>query len=480
MGNSGSHRRTKQESADRPQSFSSASRRRSSIKSHATSYTPALEKLFQKLELTAETDNGHPGEITRATFENVFHGPLEIFGHLLFRQMVSNGHHSDKIKDRICSEQFVKAGREILKLFDETDQHKYYFRLFSQGKDYLIKDDALTMINVAYALTLSSSMITYSRAPQDDALFEAIVQSMFNMSSEIKFQELEKWLEQHSPHMFCGVHNWVYTILTGSKIPTEMETAPVPFLDKFRGENNMLTMGVLWVLSACLPYMYTHVEKEAEASAKDTKNPLLTSYLFIMKLARLSRCQSWNMLYDSDQHGLSMNRFINHVTGYLESSITLLSFEGRNTYCLAMDQPWKDSSSRMGKADAMLIQLTPVYRVVQSGPSMALWNTLDRNLPKGIQIGQTGKSTVLNIPLDFDHIQHYGVNCVLNKVEVWGCGGTDAAEFQLKQKRWERKEVERAQSKKLHMDVNWDENPDKAILNWGGIEVNHQYSRAGV
>lgn len=31
----------------------------------------------------------------------------------------------------------------------------------------------------------------------------------------------------------------------------------------------------------------------------------------------------------------------------------------------------------------------------------------------------------------------------------------------------------------LRLDVNWDENPDKQLLSWGGIEVNHQYSRNG-
>ena len=31
----------------------------------------------------------------------------------------------------------------------------------------------------------------------------------------------------------------------------------------------------------------------------------------------------------------------------------------------------------------------------------------------------------------------------------------------------------------LHMDVNWDENPDKQLLSWGGVETNHQYSRSG-
>lgn len=30
----------------------------------------------------------------------------------------------------------------------------------------------------------------------------------------------------------------------------------------------------------------------------------------------------------------------------------------------------------------------------------------------------------------------------------------------------------------LHLDVGkWEENPDKQILQWGGINVEHQYSR---
>lgn len=74
-------------------------------------------------------------------FQNVFHGPLHIFGKLFYEQMVTNGHHGhDKVKDRISCEQFVKAGKEVLKLFSDADQHKYYFKLFSQGKDHLTRE----------------------------------------------------------------------------------------------------------------------------------------------------------------------------------------------------------------------------------------------------------------------------------------------------------------------------------------------------
>jgi hypothetical protein len=47
-----------------------------------------------------------------------------------------------------------------------------------------------------------------------------------------------------------------------------------------------MTMGMLWLLTATLPYRYTHTEKDTDPSlhASTTKNPLLTSYQFLMKL----------------------------------------------------------------------------------------------------------------------------------------------------------------------------------------------------
>ena len=53
----------------------------------------------------------------------------------------SKGHgNGDQLKDRITWEQFTRAGKELLKLFDEGDQHKYYFELFAEGKDHLTKE----------------------------------------------------------------------------------------------------------------------------------------------------------------------------------------------------------------------------------------------------------------------------------------------------------------------------------------------------
>lgn len=52
---------------------------------------------------------------------------------------------------------------------NETLKHSMLCGLFS---------DALQMVKVSYALTLSATMIPYSKGSNDDALFEGIVQGM--------------------------------------------------------------------------------------------------------------------------------------------------------------------------------------------------------------------------------------------------------------------------------------------------------------
>lgn len=48
--------------------------------------------------------------------------------------------HTERDRERITREQFVKSGKELLKMFDENAQHKYYFKLFAGGKDHLRKE----------------------------------------------------------------------------------------------------------------------------------------------------------------------------------------------------------------------------------------------------------------------------------------------------------------------------------------------------
>ena len=57
---------------------------------------------------------------------------------LLYKQMCHVTGNSNR--ERITKEQFIKSGKELLKMFEENAQHKYYFKLFASGKDHLSKE----------------------------------------------------------------------------------------------------------------------------------------------------------------------------------------------------------------------------------------------------------------------------------------------------------------------------------------------------
>ncbi|XP_014771795.1 uncharacterized protein LOC106870288 isoform X1 [Octopus bimaculoides] len=438
-------------------------------------YNTCLLKFFEKLELTADEGNVYPGVLSRKAFENTFHGPLKLFGKILYTQM-QDGHVE---KDLITKEQFVKAGKEILNLHEVNDQKKYYFRLFALGKDVLTKDDSRDLVVVCYALALSLSSIPYSQFANSEGCLEAMVNSMFGIQESISYEDFERWMEKHCPHLFSSVHEWVLCILTGSKSHTEEVTTAVPELDHILKGHYLINKTVLWCMTISLPGVYITIPKPTDLRTQPSAYAFVSSSVQdLLQKARLPHCQTWNLLYNSNDHGLSMNRFSHHVSSYKGSCVTLLSFEAKNLYCIASDCGWREGSRRYGNDQCLLIQLLPIYRVMQAGPNMLLWNEHNREMKKGIQIGRDAKSLILEIPSEFDSIKHYGVTCKLHRVEVWGCGGPGALEAQIKQKQWEIKDTQKHRTKKftLHQkSESWEDNPDKQLLEWGGISTNHSY-----
>lgn len=55
---------------------------------------------------------------------------------------------------------------------------------------------------------------------------------------------------------------------------------------------------------------------------------------------------------------------------------------------------------------------------------------------------------------------------------MWGCATTEIRDIQIRQKAWEKKEVEKIHNRKLKQE-NWEDNPDRMLLNWVGISTNH-------
>nr|KAG5688482.1 hypothetical protein BaRGS_011920 [Batillaria attramentaria] len=192
-------------------------------------------------------------------------------------------------RDRITREAFVAAGTAIVSKFSVADQRKYYFKLFSGGKDYLTKEDALQMVHVSYMLMVSVSKITYNHDDRDIKVFEGMVTSMFGIEERLNCTELEAWLATNCPNMFSGVHNWVCTVLNGSNLPSEMEarTAHVPQLENFICGQHCLSLGMAWALASVLPNCYTHIAQASQVPGSlspNQKNPLITSYHLLLSM----------------------------------------------------------------------------------------------------------------------------------------------------------------------------------------------------
>ena len=66
----------------------------------------------------------------------------------------------------------------------------------------------------------------------------------------------------------------------------------MPQLERFVEGQYCMSMGMLWALSASLPYSYTHSENTSP-SASSAKNPLLTSFQLLMKLVSEKQHHAW-------------------------------------------------------------------------------------------------------------------------------------------------------------------------------------------
>ena len=63
--------------------------------------------------------------------------------------------------------------------------------------------------------------------------------------------------------------------------------------------------------------------------------------------------------------------------------------------------------------------------------------------------------------------------CLSCDKQVWGCGGVEAVVQQQKWKEWEKREVERRRKVTRESREAWQDNPDRAILEWGGVTTEH-------
>ncbi|XP_013419293.1 uncharacterized protein LOC106179996 isoform X2 [Lingula anatina] len=449
-----------------------------SSEKHFSQEDKLLESLFkllvsqdpeahQKLEIESKQDNASikEGLVSRAVFEKAFNGPLQTLGKLLFSTIQQAEKSRHDAPEHISEQQFKKVCKEILQLFSEEQHMKYYFKLFSKGRDTLAKEDGRQMVEVSYTLALAAAHLPYHKCEDDDPVLEALVKSMFGSRDSMTYEQFCVWSNRHCPHIFSGVHSWLMDILTRHPSGFHKHETPPSDLNEMLAKHGLLTLSTLWALSCVLPQCYL----SKHANIMDLQ---MSPVALMNKLVHVTKIQNWTELYNSSEHGLSFNRFQNHVFSYKGPTITLLSFEGKNVYCIAADEEWKESDQRWGGSDCMVLQVLPHFNMLQGGEKMMFVNSSTRGLPYGIQVGQNHKSLVLEICDGLSKVKNYGREAATVRIEVWGCAGIAMKQAQLKQRAWEKKEAEKLSQRKLNLE-SWAETPDRQLLELVGVRTKY-------
>ena len=221
-----------------------------------------------------------------------------------------------------------------------------------------------------------------------------------------------------------------------------------------------------------------------------------------------AEARAWRCLFASDVHGLAMNRFAHHASGYAGPTLVLARTEAGEVFGGYVDAPWKAGAKYFGGQGCFLVTLAPafhVYRATATATNYAYFNP-----PKTGQL-QSSRYGAEQLPETFGFggapaRQRLGFDDDLNQLvwhsadtsfaahpggpgdlaegsrrvvalEVWGCGGADAeAARRLLKERAARDAARAAKVDRAAMfgginDWRDGNNPDKMILEAAGAHT---------
>ncbi|XP_065661413.1 uncharacterized protein LOC100202453 isoform X4 [Hydra vulgaris] len=288
---------------------------------------------------------------------------------------------------------------------------------------------------------------------KEDVLICSMVESCLNGATCVSKKNVKSFLIDESFYIFAGFEAWLFEKFTGSPLKTNFEMLLLP--TECESGNTMLTPTLLYFLCTRLPTCYIRMDNKFNDINKDAENEKF----------------SWNLLYESNQHGLSLNRFKSKLMNYKSATITILKFVSGVVLILALDEPWRDGPDKYGGPYCQLIEVSPNLKVLETNSSMVYLKENSRSISTGLHIGcDTNSKVKIDKDLQCAELNYRNsVNEVLTRVETWGCGGVKAKRNQEDLKKWELNEIEKR--KKVKLPGEWD--TDKAILEMGGVCVSH-------
>lgn len=432
-----------------------------------------VDKLAKLLVQKTVEEDSVQGGITCRVFSRYVFRQYPEFSQRIFGLLATSAGMSPTARV-ITQSNFRIQVDKILSIISYETQALMYVSLYSKNKDEVCPDEFRSLLLDLYRI----SMDHYPEGPQSCrqifSTTQAVVDSALHKKSTVSVSYLAHWIEHHCPRLINMIHRYVIHVLStayrgiseNDTIAQDLELS-TPVLEKnfltSCDKQPLLPVSQVWILSTTLPSTYTRPSHISPSAS----NNGLTAQNFISKILDLSCPSHWALLYNSYQHGLSSNRFLHHVLSYRGPTLLFLRGEQNVEFCMGVSNEWHESHQYWGGEDCIVIQILPLYHVIEKGPKMIYLNFSIRGYPTGVRAGVDPRKPCVSVNEGFDQLTYCGIPYKLFSVEVWGCGTPQNREIQLDIRKWEVKQAEKQRAVKLKSS-DWMDHPDRYLLELAG------------
>lgn len=381
---------------------------------------------------------------------------LEYFSQSKIIQMILSQNAMDHSKTHLNPEKLKKIFNSLIEMQTTTSIIDTYAELLFHGRlDY----DQL--YNIVYdCFNTSYRLVGYQEidvSMYSKTTLKNIVTSMLENGQSIDKFQFKDWTIQEFPNLFFGFHSFFFKRIKDLKFENEQSTVTEPASDL----SMFMNLALIWYLIFNLPGCYT-------------KNLSTESGTILEKFKNCCKEKRWKKLYNSEENGLSLNRFQSSLFNYKASTIMLIYCQSGYLYCIGSNCEYKQSPTAYGDDQTRIMRLWPSFKNYDvSSEKNIFLNTKSRNLEQGLIFGYNQLKPVLKLDDSLQHIVHDGAkDDSIISVEAWGCGTAKEANYQADLKKWEAKNIEKMRTAKP--SENWgQDNADKNILELAGRTTEH-------
>lgn len=338
--------------------------------------------------------------------------------------------------DHVCHEMqkvsFISGFDKLLKLeYGSQDMAAFYIEVFSDGKVELTVKDITAILCGVHSVQLKQER---NLLPESDTHFEALAKSLFCKGADlVNRNECVNQVFQLWPRLFNHVHSWILRSLSkhggSNDIVLHKHDCTRIHLLSSSASHDILDPIALWLLSVSIPTLYLKSSRENEKKHEE---------YFTSELRKL---------YDSNEHGLSHNRFKHHCFSYRGPTLMAILLGNDVTLVLAFDVEWRESTKCFGDTATRLYQVSPQFKVL-SEKNIVLFNERSRGLPVGLILGNNPSKPQVSLldGLTSAKLGYLGgEETSVQKIQVWGCAGARAETAQKQQQNWEKRQAEQLQ-----------------------------------